>query len=56
MFAKSFLANLSNRPSATNTATAVQNFVDAISLTLGKSIDSDFYNTLHFGDAKALVK
>ena len=56
MFAKSFLANLSNRPPATNTATAVQNFVDAISLTLGKSIDSDFYNTLHFGDAKALVK
>ena len=56
MFAKSLLAYLSNRPPATNTATAVQNFVDAISLTLGKSVDSDFYNTLHFGDAKALVK
>jgi hypothetical protein len=56
MFAKSFLANLANRPPATNTASAVQNFVDAMSLTLGKSIDSDFYNTLHFGDARGLVK
>ena len=56
MFAKSFLANLSNRPLATNTASAVANFVDAISLTLGKSVDSDFYNVLHFGDAKSLLK
>ena len=54
-FTKTFLANLSSRPPARSTATGVQNFVDAISLTLGKSIDFEFYSTLKFGDAKALT-
>jgi hypothetical protein len=56
MFAKSFLANLSTMPLATNTAYAVQNFVNAISLTLGKSVDVEFYETLRFADARSLVK
>jgi len=54
-FTRTFLANLSSRPPARSTATGVQNFVDAISLTLGKSIDFEFYSTLKFGDAKALT-
>ena len=56
MFAKSFLANLSTMPSATNTASAVQNFVNAVSLTLGKSVDVEFYETLRFADSRSLVK
>ena len=54
-FTKTFLANLSSRPPARSTASGVQNFVDAISLTLGKSIDSEFYSTLKFGDAKSIT-
>jgi hypothetical protein len=55
-FAKSFFTNLAARPPATNTASGVQNFVNALSLTLGKSVDSEFYETLHFGDARSLVR
>ena len=47
-----FLTNLKLRPQAVTEADAVNNFIVAMSLALGRNIENEFYLSLHFGDVK----
>lgn len=45
---------LGKSPTATSTASAVQNFVNALSVATGRNVEDEFYRVLRFEDAKTL--
>lgn len=53
-YVRNFLANLSTQQSPTTVAQSVNNVVKSLSFALGRDISQEFYEGLHFGDAKNL--